>query len=249
MPRLETLRLEPAPVRLRPMPAACVDASVPQQKSVQPLTRLFVEDLHVLAGLAEVPQRFLLGIGDTNRGELAGAIQPREVLRCPVPSTGRRATPITCDGEKDLVRWLMICTPARELILGKLGLASDALCFSGSCAAPLGARRAPQFECKRVKVKAINEAQDRINKLQGVAEGVRQANELYNGKHAFHQTWLAILTKVAAAEQHERNIPMRGLRSHSVRERGDMCRTTFRQIVEFLSRRAACSRASSRTSR
>jgi len=77
-PRLETLRLEPAPVRLRPATASRVNASMPQQKSAQPLPQLLVENLHVLAGAAEIAHGFLGGVGNPNRGELAGAIEARQ---------------------------------------------------------------------------------------------------------------------------------------------------------------------------
>ena len=88
------------------------------------------------------------------------------------------------------------------------------------------------LECKRVKVESVNAGQDRINKLQGVAAGVHQANALYNGRFAFFQTWLCILTEVEAS-QDERNFPNRGVRPHTTPQMGDTGRTTFGQIVEF----------------
>lgn len=79
----------------------------------------------------------------------------------------------------------------------------------------------------------VNAGQDKINKLQDIAGGVRQANKFYNGPFAFFQTYLAIITKVEASGQDERNIPNRGVRSHTTPQRGDTRTTTFRQIVEF----------------
>lgn len=158
------------------------------------------------------------------------------------------ATQVTAFDEKPIIRWLMLCPPARELILTELGLSGSVLHFpeivqpfyapgQGDLDLIVCPQLAPQLavvlECKRVKVETVNEGQDRINKLQDIAGGVRQANELYNGKHAFYQTWLAIITEVAAVGQDERNIPTRGVRSHSTPQRGDTARTTFRQIVEF----------------
>jgi hypothetical protein len=59
------------------------------------------------------------------------------------------------------------------------------------------------------------------------------SNRFYNGPFAFFQTYLAIITEVAASAQHEINIPNRGVRSHTTPQRGDTKNTTFRQIVEF----------------
>ena len=78
----------------------------------------------------------------------------------------------------------------------------------------------------------MNAGQDKINKLQDIAGGVCQANKLYNGPFAFFQTYLAIITEVAASGQDE-NIPNRGVRPYTTPQRGDTRTTTFRQIVEF----------------
>jgi hypothetical protein len=97
----------------------------------------------------------------------------------------------------------------------------------------LSPNRAVALECKRVKVEIVNEGQDRINKLQDVARGVWQANKLYDGRFAFFETYLAVITEVGASGQEGENIPLRGLRSHSTPESGDIKTTTFRQVVEF----------------
>jgi hypothetical protein len=99
---------------------------------------------------------------------------------------------------------------------------------------PLSPHEALALECKRVKVVSVNADQDKITKLQGIGGGVCQANRLYNGRHAFFQTYLVIITEVEASGQDERNIPSRGLRSHTTPQRGgDTMTTTFKQIVEF----------------
>jgi len=158
------------------------------------------------------------------------------------------STRVTEFEEKAIVRWLMLCPASRHIVFDELGLPPAAfygmeivrpfyasgegdidliLCPRGS------PNRAVALECKRVKVEIVNAGQDKINKLQGVAEGVRQANKLYKGRLAFFQTYLAIITEVAAPAQEGEDIPMRGLRPHSTPQRGDTKSTTFRQIVEF----------------
>lgn len=158
------------------------------------------------------------------------------------------STRITEFDEKSIVRWLMLCPPSRDIILEELILPADAYYRSavvrpfyasgdGDIDLILSPRLSPHqavaLECKRVKVEIVNAGQDRINKLQDVAGGVRQANKLYNGPFAFFQTYLAVITEVAASGQDGENIPMRGLRSHSTPQRGNTRTTTFQQIVEF----------------
>lgn len=150
--------------------------------------------------------------------------------------------------EKPIIQWLMLCPPARGVILDELGLPANAFHCpevvrpffvpgEGDIDLILCPRLAPHqalaLECKRVKVESLNIGQDRINKLQNVPGGVRQANKLYNGPFAFFQTYLAIITEVEASSQDERNIPTRGVRSHTTPQRGDTRTDTFKQIVEF----------------
>jgi hypothetical protein len=150
--------------------------------------------------------------------------------------------------EKPIVRWLMLCPPAREVILDELRLPVTAF-YKPEVVQPFYApgeaeidvvlcdRQTPHLalalECKRVKVETVNVGQDRLNKLQGVADGVNQANRLYDGRFAFFQTYLTIITEVEASLQGESNIPSRGVRSHTTPERGDRQKSTFRQIAEF----------------
>ena len=150
--------------------------------------------------------------------------------------------------EKVIVQWLMTCPAARQIILEELGLQHENTFHAREVVQPfyaqgmgdidlvichpLAPNQAIALECKRVKVESINKDEDRITKLQKVAGGVHQANELYDG-FAFFQTYLAIITEVAASEQDDINIPNRGIRSHTVPQRGNTKETTFRQIVEF----------------
>jgi hypothetical protein len=157
------------------------------------------------------------------------------------------STRVTEFDEKPIVRWLMMCPPSRQIILDELGLPPNAF-FAPEVVQPffmpgigdidlilcpdLAPNRALALECKRVKIESVNIGEDKINKLHKVAGGVHQANELYNG-FGFFQTYLAIITEVEASGQDERNIPTRGIRSHTTPQRGDTKTTTFRQIVEF----------------
>jgi hypothetical protein len=142
----------------------------------------------------------------------------------------------------------MLAPSARALIFDELGLPPHA--FYGPeivrpsyalgtgdidllLSPPLSPHLAIVLECKRVKVESINVGQDRINKLQGVAGGVHQANKLYNGPFGFFQTYLAIITEAEASAQDDINIPNRGVSSHTTPHRGDT-RTTFRHTVPII---------------
>jgi hypothetical protein len=158
------------------------------------------------------------------------------------------STAVTALAEKHIIQWLLLFTPARQVLFEELGLPRDAFFrpevvdpfYAPGCgdldlvACPrLSPHRAVSLECKRVKVEAVNDGQDNINKLQDIAGGVHQANRLYNGPNGFFQTYLAVITEVTAGDQHDRNIPNRGVRSNSTPSNGDTERTTFRQIIEF----------------
>jgi hypothetical protein len=158
------------------------------------------------------------------------------------------STPVGVLEEKVIVRWLMLNPVSRRLLLEVLRLPEHAthrcevvqpfytpgqrdidliLCPG------LSPQLAFALECKRVRVRSVNPELDQLNRLADVAGGVQQANELYNGRNAFFQTYLCIITEVENEIQDDRNIPNRGIRSHSKPQRGDTSRTTFRQIVEF----------------
>ena len=158
------------------------------------------------------------------------------------------STAVTALAEKHIIRWLLLFTPARETLFEELELPQDTFFlpevvkpfYAPGCgdldlvACPrLSPHRAVALECKRVKVETINSGQDKVNKLRDTAGGVHQGNTLYDGPHGFFQTYLAVITEVTAGNQHDRNIPNRGLRSDSTPSNGDTDRTTFRQIIEF----------------
>ncbi len=166
----------------------------------------------------------------------------------PYPSVDDGSARVTAFDEKPIIRWLMLCPSSRQIILEELGLPPDAF-HRPEVVQPfyapgegdidliicprLSQHQAVAFECKRVKVESVNIGKDKVNKLQDVAGGVRQANKLYNGSAAFFQTYLAIITEVDASGQGEINIPNRGIRSDTTPQRGDTRTTTFKQIVEF----------------
>lgn len=166
----------------------------------------------------------------------------------PYPSVDDGSARVTAFDEKPIIRWLMLCPSSRQIILEELGLPPDAF-HRPEVVQPfyapgegdidliicprLSPHQAVAFECKRVKVESVNIGKDKVNKLQDVAGGVRQANKLYNGSAAFFQTYLAIITEVDASGQGEINIPNRGIRSDTTPQRGDTRTTTFKQIVEF----------------
>lgn len=166
----------------------------------------------------------------------------------PYPSVDDGSARVTAFDEKPIIRWLMLCPSSRQIILEELGLPPDAF-HRPEVVQPfyapgegdidliicprLSPHQAVAFECKRVKVESVNIGKDKVNKLQDVAGGVRQANKLYNGSAAFFQTYLAIITEVDATGQGEINIPNRGIRSDTTPQRGDTRTTTFKQIVEF----------------
>ncbi len=104
--------------------------------------------------------------------------------------------------------------------------------------APGSPQEAMALECKRIKVRSLNPDQDQINKLKEIAHGVDQANELYNGRNGFFQTYLCVITEVecfaeAGAFEADENIPNRGVRNYTRPASGDKNRTTLRQIIEF----------------
>ena len=149
--------------------------------------------------------------------------------------------------EKSIVHWLMLCPQSRQLLLDGLGLSPKAF-HQPEVVQPFYApgqgdvdlivcepwlpSQAFALEFKRIKVEIVNAGEDKINKLQNLAEGVYQANKLHD-RFGFFQTHLAIIIEVAASEEAKRALPMRGVRSDSTPQLGDTKRTTFRQIIEF----------------
>ena len=54
--------------------------AVPQQKLAQPLSRPLLILLGILARPHQIPQRFMRGIGNPHRRQIAGAITARQLL-------------------------------------------------------------------------------------------------------------------------------------------------------------------------
>jgi hypothetical protein len=181
--------------------------------------------------------------------DIAGILGSQSRFFDPAISTPlERVKQVTEIDEKRIVSWLMGASSSRQIILEELGMPLDAFYWPEIVQpfyAPgegdldliicsgLSPNKALVLECKRIKVETVNAGQDKINKLQDIGGGVRQANKLYRGPFAFFQTYLAIITEVAAFAQDEINIPNRGVRSHTTPQRGNAGTTTFRQIVEF----------------
>jgi hypothetical protein len=155
--------------------------------------------------------------------------------------------------EKQIIRWIMGNPLARKRMLAALRLPDDTT-YRAEVVRPfytlaerdidliLCPRNSPQIavalECKRLKIRSLNPDQDQLTKLQEIAHGVIQANELYNGRNAFFQTYLCIIAEVEAFSEQggfeaDENIPCRGIRSHTSPARGDKGRTTLKQMVEF----------------
>ena len=89
------------------------------------------------------------------------------------------------------------------------------------------------IECKRVKISAIDQSHNHLNKLEQLADGVQQANALHG--LGFFQTYFAILTAVDARIQTHRNIPSRGLDPETTHNYGEA--NTFTRLVEFPDRK------------
>jgi hypothetical protein len=148
--------------------------------------------------------------------------------------------------EQILVKWLVGNPTARGLLSEVLQRSTDAFYatevrgpFYGPSEGDIDLlvcnRESPHeavvLECKRLKVEVVDGGNDRINKLEEVGEGVRQAKKLHD-KFTFFQTYLAVISAVDAANRREVNIPCRGVTSESV-PNWDSSTTTFRSIVQF----------------
>ena len=85
-------------------------------------------------------------------------------------------------------------------------------------------------EFKRVKLTIVDADSDQLNKIEGVRDGVAQANRQYN-KFGFYQTYLAVVTAIDASGQEDSNVPCRGINPASTPDYGQ--NKTFKKIVEF----------------
>jgi len=77
------------------------------------------------------------------------------------------------------------------------------------------------MQCKRVKVKAVDVANDKVNKLQEVEFAVEQANKMYE-IFKFNRTYLVLLIVVDGRARNEYNMMSRGATD-----------TTFKQCYDL----------------
>jgi hypothetical protein len=151
--------------------------------------------------------------------------------------------------EQEIVRWVLLCDPARRLLFEALGGFAPEAFYKPEVVQPffdpgkgdldvlVCNRNRPQeaaaIEIKRVKVTVLDMENDRLNKLEDARVGVRQANRLYDTL-GFFRSYLGILSVIDASRQDDFNIPCRGINSASKSNYGDV--TTFKRIVEFPNR-------------
>jgi hypothetical protein len=65
------------------------------------------------------------------------------------------------------------------------------------------------IQCKRVKVEALNQHEDKCNKIHSITEGIKQAN-LQRRNFGFHQNYLAVLIETFGRERLDNNTAFRG---------------------------------------
>jgi hypothetical protein len=154
-------------------------------------------------------------------------------------------TKVTDIPEKELIRWLLLFQPARELWFGELGFPPWAF-YKPEVVEPFypkgqgdldlilckpnSPHEAAAVECKRVKIVVEDPEHHALNRLTDTREGVRQANRVHN-RFGFAQTYLAVLTSVEASAQEDTNVPCRGIDAAATPDFGQT--KTFRRIVEF----------------
>ncbi len=83
------------------------------------------------------------------------------------------------------------------------------------------ARTAIGLQCKRVKVEALGQSTDRVNKLSDLSGAVRQVN-LQRQNFGFHRNYLMIIIETYGALRDQTNVAFRGPTSN-----------TFKEIYEF----------------
>lgn len=164
----------------------------------------------------------------------------------------------TGEPEKRIASWIFMEQPmARNLILSELALADPCRLKLG-VAEPVVQNRnakpgdvdvlifqqdqphkAVALECKRVKVRAGVGAEDRVNKLQDIADGVQQVNALR--EMGFHRTYFALLIVVDGRHRIKYNTLCRGPSTQTMRQiydfplRGDLhpkVGVAFIQIIQ-----------------
>jgi hypothetical protein len=156
------------------------------------------------------------------------------------PDGSKRITELV---EAELIQWIV--TQAKARVFNDLGLPESAFHRSavvdpfyrpteGDLDLVLWNSAKPQLavavECKRVKVTTLDGFYDKVNKLNDVAEGVRQANRLYK-KFPFFQTYLMVMTALDASLQEEANLPCRGASARRSPDYGET--RTLPRIIYF----------------
>jgi hypothetical protein len=74
---VEALGAQPAPVLAGPAGPGAIDTTVPEQQRLQPSASPAAVIDQVGACAAQIPDRLLVGFGDADGDQLAGAVQPR----------------------------------------------------------------------------------------------------------------------------------------------------------------------------
>lgn len=145
---------------------------------------------------------------------------------------------VTGQRESEILKWLM-SSSFRGLLLSELGVGSDAfvvrnvvrpviensqgkpgdidllICDGGR------ADQAIAIQCKRVKVTALNQDDDNLNKLSDISGGVKQANFQRNNL-GFHRNYLLVVIEAYGKKRSANNALFRG-----------PSQQTFKQIYEF----------------
>jgi hypothetical protein len=145
---------------------------------------------------------------------------------------------VTKEGEGEILRWL-IESNAKDLLLGELNVGSSAF-IAQSVKQPIvenpqgkpgdidllicddyQAERAIAIQCKRVKVRALNQTDDDLNKLSDITGGVTQAN-FQRSNLGFHRNYLMIIMEADGRRRDENNVLFRG-----------PSQETFKAVYEF----------------
>lgn len=140
---------------------------------------------------------------------------------------------VTDVSEPDILKDLLT-SGARNLILEELGVSNECPIFFevknpvvqfGEKPGDIDlliyldgrADKAIGIQCKRVKVEALDQNEDKCNKISSIAEGVRQAN-LQRRNFGFHQNYLAILIETYGRLRDKSNTVFRGPTSETFNE-------------------------------
>jgi len=145
---------------------------------------------------------------------------------------------VLSESEEILVSWLFSFDLTRRLIFKELNI-SENVFYGLKIIGPIikDVRKKPgdidvlicenqkphqaiALECKRVKVKAIDMENDKVNKIEKIRKGVEQANALR--ELGFHKTFLTILVLADGRERKEYNFLAR-----------DPTTETYKQIYDF----------------